>query len=199
MALEIIPLVQLLKKNIIINERALKLNDALELIKKLEFTRIYALDIKGLLKGKPSFEAIKKIGAAKSLWLESSARTCEDCIDLIIAGAENVVINPAIVPLKNLEYCAKVTRNIIIKLEFNEENEVITSEKRKLHDIIEIAKNAQIENLITAQKNLTRNVIDVFANNNLRSYILCTKSELAKFSDWKLSGAVIPLEEVAKI
>ncbi|MEW6069687.1 MAG: hypothetical protein AB1485_03640, partial [Candidatus Thermoplasmatota archaeon] len=167
-----------------------------ELIEKLESTKIYVVDIKGLLKRKPSFGTIKKLGTAKALWVEAGARTPEDCIDLIIAGAENVVLNPATISLKSLEYCTKLTKNIILKLEFDDNNEVISYEKIKLFDIIELAKGAQLENLVVEQKNLTQNIIDIFASNNLKSYLQCNKSAVAKISDWKLRGVVIPLEEV---
>jgi uncharacterized protein related to proFAR isomerase len=199
-AVEIIPSIRLLKKYVIIDsEKALKINKALELIKKLEFITIYAVDIKGLLKYKPSFEAIKKLASIKSLWLECGAKTCEDCIDLIIAGAENIVIDLSTVSLKNLCSWSELTKNIIIKLEFNERCEIVSAEECAPHniiDIIETAKSAQIQNLVIEQKNLTQDIIDTFADSNLKTYLWCSKSELARVSNWKLSGIVIPLSEV---
>lgn len=58
-----------------------------------QFGKVFVLDLNGLEKNKPQISVIKAMAGSADIWLDAGARSAEALIDMLVSGAESVVLN----------------------------------------------------------------------------------------------------------
>jgi phosphoribosylformimino-5-aminoimidazole carboxamide ribonucleotide (ProFAR) isomerase len=137
--------------------------DIQELIEKLkeDFKRILVLDINGINRDKPQLDLIKILSSKMELWVDGGSRYSDSAIDILVAGAEKVVLGTK--TLKSMEELKKVhelSQNIILGIDYDDG---IVSPKKEISEMtpFRLAQEVQslgIEDIIfTDLKHLTSN------------------------------------------
>lgn len=205
MVLEVIPVLRLLGRSAVFQSgkiyKRIK-RKPVELVKELSQPKIYVLDLNGILKNKPELEVIKKLSQVKALWVDAGVKRPNDLIDMLVAGAEEVVINLSTLnSIENLEYCIELSSNLVLSVEYNERRELVSNlSDRKLSelDLSSIASSHKLDKLILKMEAQDLGIIERLAARNLKPYVWCTRDQLEKIKSSSAKGALIDFSEVLK-
>lgn len=137
--------------------------DIQELIEKLkeDFKRILVLDINGINRDRPQLDLIKTLSSKIELLVDGGSRYSDSAIDILVAGAEKVVLGTK--TLRSMEELIKaheLSQNIILGIDYDDG---IISPKKEISEMTPtgLAQEVQdlgIENIIfTDLKHLASN------------------------------------------
>lgn len=119
----IIPNCSVMKGNVVkvVKNRFAKINIKFtEVISKMkEYEILYITDINGIEEGKSQIDFIKKHSLKKQLWVDGGVRYSENTVDVLIAGAENVVIGTkTLVSIEELKNAFELSENIVVQIDY---------------------------------------------------------------------------------
>lgn len=100
----------------------------IKIIDKLSrsYPTIIIRDLNGISINKPQLELIKKLSETTTIWVDSGAKFSDDIIDVIFAGAQQVIIgSKKLYELNELRTAFELTENIIFGLEYNVKGDLI--------------------------------------------------------------------------
>jgi uncharacterized protein related to proFAR isomerase len=186
--------------------------DALDLIELIteNYEIVYITDINALMKSDPQIKFIRSVSDFCEVWLDGGVFNCESVYDLLVAGAQEVVVSSK--TMENLMELAKacdLSENIIFELDFsagvvspNAQLQNMTPKK-----LAEEIKDLGISKLIFAdldrigkKKTLERYIIQSLIELELEVYV----GGGIKFSDLSMLkklgayGAIIELTDILK-
>ena len=87
--MDFIPLVYV-KDGRFLNSEGKKIRDTKGFIENLNQEILYVIDIDGITKNQPNLDFYQRIG--KDLWIDSSPRTFEDIMDVVVTGVSRLTI-----------------------------------------------------------------------------------------------------------
>ena len=139
---------------------------------KEDFERIFILDINGINRDKPQLDLIKTLSSKIELWVDGGSRYSDSAIDILVAGAEKVVLGTK--TLRSMEELKKVhelSQNIILGIDYDDG---IVSPKKEISEmtpfrLVQEVQNLGIEDIIfTDLKHLASNTpFDLEVGNSL--------------------------------
>ncbi|MEM3445081.1 MAG: HisA/HisF-related TIM barrel protein [Thermoplasmata archaeon] len=78
---------------------------------------LYILDLNGFREGTPHLDLLSEISDFIPLWVEANSRSVEDVSDILMAGAEKVVLDLGKIEKKTLMEIGEETGNIVLLLD----------------------------------------------------------------------------------
>jgi phosphoribosylformimino-5-aminoimidazole carboxamide ribonucleotide (ProFAR) isomerase len=132
-----------------------------ELLKKLSdrFKKALIMDLNGINRDRPQLDIFKTISTDMELWVDGGTRIGTGVIDVLVAGADYVVLGTkTLLGLDELEKANELSENVIFDINFDEG---IVSPKKVIREmtpssLMQEAKNIGIKNVIfTDLKNTT--------------------------------------------
>lgn len=126
---------------------------------KEDFERIFILDINGINRDKPQLDLIKTLSSKIELWVDGGSRYSDSAIDILVAGAEKVVLGTKTLrSMEELKKAYELSQNIILGIDYDDG---IVSPKKEISemtplDLVQQVQNLGIEDIIfTDLKHLT--------------------------------------------
>jgi uncharacterized protein related to proFAR isomerase len=102
------------------NGEYITLND---IIKKLseKYTKVMITDLSGIKRDRPQLDLLKSISTKMEIWVDPGTRYGTGVIDVLVAGADYVVIGTKTLKgLSELEKACELSENIIIDINFDD-------------------------------------------------------------------------------
>jgi uncharacterized protein related to proFAR isomerase len=186
--------------------------DTLDLIDILyeTFEVILILDLDGIYRNKPAVDLYKNISQLGDFWIDGGVRYCDAVIDILVTGAQKVVISTkTLADLNELKEAYELTENIVFGLDYN--NGILSpNESLRTRSPIEVLKEvggfgietclfadlARVDANKTLENNLIRQMVDTGINLYVGGGV--KSRELRELSKLKISGAVVELQSVLK-
>ena len=127
--------------------------DVHELIDELKgsFNKILITDINGINRDKPQLELYQDMSTKMKLWIDAGPRSKDGAIDILVAGAEKVVLGTKTLRgLEELEKVVELSENVVLGIDYD--NGIVTPKKRIREmsplSLVNEAKNLGIEEII---------------------------------------------------
>ncbi len=143
--LEIIPAVNIYKGTLVIRGKngyepfkdeegeAFKTQELIDDLKEEGYKRIYIADINGINRDRPELDMIKNLSTKIELWVDGGSRYADSSIDILIAGAEKVVLSTKTLKnIKELERAFELSHNIIFSIDYDDN---IVSPKKEIREM----------------------------------------------------------------
>lgn len=181
--------------------------DTHELIDELKarFNKVLITDINGISRDKPQLELFRNISTKIKLWIDAGSRTRDGAIDILVAGAEKVVLGTkTLSSLEELEKVVELSENVILGIDYDDG---IVSPKKRIRDMSPLdlageAKNLGIEDIIftdlkhlASDANFSIDVGTTLLRSGLKIYFhgrFYGGTEVLK--DMNLAGVIIEVE-----
>jgi uncharacterized protein related to proFAR isomerase len=127
--------------------------DIHELIEELKerFDRVLITDINGINRDKPQLELCRDLSTKMKLWIDAGSRSRDGAIDVLVAGAERVVLGTkTLIDLGELEKALELSENVVLGIDYDDG---IISPKKTIREmsplsLVEEVKNLGIEEII---------------------------------------------------
>jgi uncharacterized protein related to proFAR isomerase len=113
-----------------------KIPDALDLIELIteKYETIYLADINGLNEKKPQINLIRNLTDFCEIWLEAGVVEAENIYDLLVAGAQNLVLSTKTLDsLMELANAFELSENLVFEIDYSEGS--IISPNTQLRDM----------------------------------------------------------------
>lgn len=201
----IIPSVSIFKGNVVkvLNNKYNPIN--IKFSDLIAFKTIYITDINGIEMGNPQLDFIKKNSLKKELWVDSGIRYSENVVDILISGAEYVIIGTkTLVSLKELEKTYEFTENIIFQIDY--ENGIISSDLEIINmggkNLAEKCKSIGISKIILADYSaIEKNSVNYKLVNELLSvgvgvYVITNKKFSYELEKIGVKGTIVKFDEL---
>lgn len=178
-----------------------------ELINELKrrFNKLLINDISGINRDKPQLELYREVSKKMKLWIDAGSRSRDGAIDILVAGAEKVVLGTkTLLDLEELEKVCELSENVVFCIDYD--NGIVSTNKRIREmsplNLAEEVKNRGVEEIIfTDLKHLssdTRFSIDVgntLLRSNMKIYFHGKFDEgIEMFKGLNLAGMIIEVE-----
>ncbi|UCF07832.1 MAG: hypothetical protein JSW28_09355 [Thermoplasmata archaeon] len=126
------------------DQNDLDLDDLIEELKG-KYDSVYITDINGVVRDKPQLESIKDISSEIKVWVDAGSRYGEGAIDILIAGAEFVVLSTKTLRnIEELENACELSENIAFGIDYDDG--IVSPDK----DI----RNMSIGNVVTEARSI---------------------------------------------
>ncbi len=128
----------------------LKIQNLMDELKE-RFTKFLVSDLEGINRDRPQLELIKEISTKMELWVDGGSRSADSAIDILVAGAEKVVMGTkTLKDLEELEKAFELSENVILGIDYDNG---IVSLKKTIRDMspLDLAREAKkmgLENII---------------------------------------------------
>jgi len=127
--------------------------DIHELIDELKerFNRILITDINGINRDKPQLELSRELSTKMKLWIDAGSRTRDGAIDILVAGAERVVLGTkTLIDLGELEKALELSENVVLDIDYDDG---IVSPRKTIREmsplsLVEEVKRIGVEEII---------------------------------------------------
>jgi len=183
--------------------------DLIELITE-NYNTIYLTDINGLTDNSPQIKIIKSLIDFCEVWLDAGVTNCESTYDLLVAGAQEVIISSKM--LENLLELAKayeLSENLIFELDYSDG---ILSPNPQIQSMTPIKLANEIKDLgmnrilfadlgrIGTKKDLERYLVKSLVDLDLEVYVGggVKYVDISMLKKLGVSGAIIELTDVLK-
>ena len=186
--------------------------DMLDLIDILyeTFEVILILDLDGIYRNKPSVDLYKKISQLGDFWIDGGVRYCDTVIDILVTGAQNVVLSTkTLTDMNELREAYELSENIVFGLDYN--NGILSPDEmlrtRPPVEVLKDVKEMGIETCLFAdlsrvdsEKPLEIDLIRQMAGSGMNLYVGggIKSRELGELSRMNISGAVVELQAVLR-
>ncbi len=97
--------------------------DIHELIEELKerFDRALITDINGINRDKPQLELCRDLSTKMRLWIDAGSRSRDGAIDVLVAGAERVVLGTkTLIDLEELEKALELSENVVLGIDYDD-------------------------------------------------------------------------------
>lgn len=121
--------------------------DTHELIDKLKerFDRVLITDINGINRDKPQLELCRDLSTKMKLWIDAGSRSRDGAIDVIVAGAERVVLGTkTLIDLGELEKALELSENVVLGIDYDEG---IVSPKKTIREMSPLSLVEKVKSL----------------------------------------------------
>lgn len=183
--------------------------DIHELIDELKerFDRVLITDINGINRDKPQLELSRELSTKMKLWIDAGSRSRDGAIDVIVAGAERVVLGTkTLIDLGELEKALELSENVVLGIDYDDG---IVSPKKTIREmaplgLVEEVKSLGVEEIIfTDLKHLSSEVhfsVDVgkaLLKSNMKIYFHGRFDRgLGTFKGMNLAGVIVEVENI---
>lgn len=181
--------------------------DIHELIDELKerFNRVLITDINGINRDKPQLELCRDLSTKMKLWIDAGSRSRDGAIDILVAGAERVVLGTkTLIDLGELEKTLELSENVVLDIDYDEG---IVSPKKTIREmsplsLVEEVKRIGVEEMIfTDLKHLSS---EAFFNVDIGQALLKSDMKIyfhgrfdrgiATFKGMNLAGVMVEVE-----
>ena len=148
---------------------------------KEDFQKLFISDINGINRDRQQLDLIKTISTKIELWVDGGSLYSDSAIDILVAGAEKVVLGTkTLKSMEELKKAHELSQNIILGIDYDDK---IVSPKKKISemtplDLVQEAQDLGIEDIIfTDLKHLTSNspfdleAVKSLARNEINLYL----------------------------
>jgi len=179
--MEIIPLLTIKNRVIQINkDLLLSLKELTETVDK--DANIYFIDVDGLEQNKPNFCTYQRLSSAYKLWVDFGPRSTGDVVDVVIAGAQNVIIRKKMFKYGDIQTIKNMIDNPLY--------EHLEIDKNK--DLYAIQTSPEINGIIIQSKDQNASVKsnnEYIVNNMIKKHpIVLIEPDEKNFSYWQNKG-----------
>ena len=172
------------------------------------FEVILILDLDGIYRNKPAVDLYKSISNLGDFWIDGGVRYCDTIIDLLVTGAQYVVLGTkTLADLNEVKEAVEMTENIIFGLDYNRNiiSPVEAIRARRPENVIKEVVGYGVDSCLVADlgrvgsekpldvdliRSLSNAGINIFAGGGVKQNDLETLYKLGAV------GAIIELSEV---
>jgi uncharacterized protein related to proFAR isomerase len=116
-----------------INEENITIHELLDELKK-HYKKALITDINGINKDRPQLELLKTISTKMELWVDAGSRYGEGAIDILITGAEKVVLGTKTLrSLEELENAVELSENVVLGIDWDD---TIVSPEKSIKEML---------------------------------------------------------------
>lgn len=170
-----------------------------------EYEEIYILDIRGIRSNKPQLDILGRISSKANLWVDAGIRFADSIIDILITGAENVVLGTkTLAGLDEIKKAYQLSQNIVLGIDYKEgiishESEISQLSPERLASIV---KGMGIEKVVFAdlggaEKRIRYNIIKALLSREVKLSVGgLDKENLKELERLGVERAIIDVKEL---
>jgi hypothetical protein len=160
--------------------------------------RAIIADMGGIRGNRPDLQLLKAF-EGKPIWVEAGPRTAEAVIDLLVAGAEAVIVGTATIrDMGELRRAHRMTENLLFQLDFQRRlvQPLKGPRRRAANELKEEAAMLGLRGIILMDADGWRSHRDLLGSGETPLYVgLGTERDARDLEDLGVSGVIIPWEE----
>lgn len=121
--------------------------DILELLDELKerFDRVLITDINGINRDKPQLELARDLSTKMKLWIDAGSRSRDGAIDVLVTGAERVVLGTkTLIDLGELEKALELSENVVLGIDYDDG---IISPKKTIREMSPLSLVEEVKKL----------------------------------------------------
>jgi imidazole glycerol phosphate synthase subunit HisF len=97
--------------------------DLFEVVDELrdQYRRIYLIDLEGVQHGSPQLDYVQELSRDTELWVDAGIEDVDDAMDVIVAGAERVVLSTArLASAREVGRTWKLSQELVVEIRFRD-------------------------------------------------------------------------------